>query len=273
MTLLEHDRLIVPLTNCDAELETLWISPERKSEVLLVFLHEGLGSIAAWRGWPEALCSTLDCRGFVYSRPGYGRSKPGAAAYPFAPNYLEREGREVLPAVLEAAGIDSLNDRPIVVGHSDGGTIALHYAAAYPERTRGAVVIAPHVFGHGVNFDLISLLKSEYADSKLQRYLAPLHDDADEVFWRWSNRWSSPEFRKWDISAQIESISAPVLAIQGRQDQYSTLDQLHEISRRLPQAELMILEDCRHTPHLEYPDKLAERIAAFLKRTKAASLS
>lgn len=268
MTRFEHDDFLLRLPSGNARIESRWIAPERCDARLLVFLHEGLGSIDAWRGWPESLCASLDCRGFVFSRQGYGRSLPAPRADGWPMDYLEREATEAMPAVLDAAGIDPARDRPVIVGHSDGGSIALHYAAAFPEHTGAVVVIAPHVYATGVNFQLIAQLQRNYAGSALQRYLAPLHDHPDDVFWRWSKRWTSPEFRQWDITASLRNISAPLLAVQGRDDQYSTLDQLYEISRRVAQAELMILDKCRHTPHLEHPAALAQRIAAFLDEKK-----
>ncbi len=260
----EHQKLLVRRPGGAAEIEAQWIAPERKHARLLVFLHEGLGSIDAWRGWPAALCDALGCRGFVFSRCGYGRSGPAPRPDEWPEDYLEREATEAMPALFSAAGIDPAAERPVIVGHSDGGSIALHYAAAFPRLASAVVAIAPHVYATGINFDLIGQLQRQYTDSALQRYLAPLHDHPDAVFWRWSRRWTSPEFRRWDITACLARISAPLLAIQGRDDQYSTLDQLYEISRHVGHAELMILEKCRHTPHLEYPALLARHIGAFL---------
>lgn len=244
-----------------------WIAGERKDAPLIVFLHEGLGSVAMWGGWPRALCTATGCRGLVFSRYGYGHSqKRPDSEHGWPVDYMEREAREHLPALFGALGIDAARERPVIFGHSDGATIALLYAAAFPRHVRAAVVLAPHVFTEQVACEQIARLRANWGDGRLAARLASLHGDPEGVFKGWSGCWLSPAFRNWDIAMAIESIACPLLAVQGRQDQYGTLEQLYEIQRRVPHADLLILDDCRHVPHEEHPGAVLDAVAALLER-------
>lgn len=227
---------------------------------LIVFLHEGLGSLASWGGWPGKLCAATNCRGLVYSRYGYGRSSTRPPGEPWPHDYLGIEARAYLPALLQAIGIDALREPPILFGHSDGATIALQYAAAFPQAVAGAIVLAPHLFVEPVARTRIAQLRDRWADGRLRTRLALLHDDPDGVFKGWSGCWLDPAFQDWRISATLGSIACPTLAIQGTLDQYGTLEQLADLQRHVPQAELLALEGCHHVPHEEQPD--AVRVAA-----------
>ncbi|WP_229459419.1 alpha/beta fold hydrolase [Massilia cavernae] len=251
-------------------LEYEWIASGRKDAPLIVFLHEGLGSAAMWGGWPRSLCEATGCRGLVFSRYGYGHSdtRPGSGqGWPL--DYLEREARENLPALFQALGIDAARERPVIFGHSDGATIALLYAAAFPERAGPVVVLAPHVFVEQVARERIARLQVTWDDGRMAAHLARLHDDPAGVFNGWSRCWLSPAFSGWNVAGAIESIASPLLAVQGRQDQYGTLDQLYEIQRRVPHAELMVLEDCRHVPYEEHPEAVIAAVSGFLARSLA----
>jgi pimeloyl-ACP methyl ester carboxylesterase len=248
-----------------------WIAAERQDAPLIVFLHEGLGSAAMWGDWPRALCEATGCRGLVYSRYGYGGSqKRPDSAQGWPVDYMEREAREHLPALFGALGVDAARERPVIFGHSDGATIALLYAAAFPRHVRAAVVLAPHVFTEPVARERIERLRENWSDGRLAAHLASLHGDPEGVFEGWSECWLSPAFRNWNVTAAIGTIGCPLLALQGRQDQYGTLEQLDEIQRRVPHAELLILDHCRHVPHEEHPGAVLGAVTAFLGRGTAA---
>ena len=233
---------------------------------LMVFLHEGLGSLASWGDWPGALCAATNCRGLVYSRYGYGHSSTRPQEEPWPHDYLDVEARAYLPALLHALGIDALRDPPILFGHSDGATIALQYAAASPSAVAAVIVLAPHVFVEPVARARIAQLRDRWADGRLRTRLAQLHDDPDGVFMGWSGCWLDPAFAHWRISATLASITCPALAIQGTLDQYGTLEQLADLQRHVPQAELLALEGCRHVPHEDHPEVVLEAVVRWLDR-------
>ena len=233
---------------------------------LIVFLHEGLGAAGQWGDWPHRLCTSLGWRGLLFSRYGYGASQARPAAEDGWPlDYMEREARENLPALLHALGIDAARDQLVLVGQSDGATIALLYAAAFPHSPRAVVVLAPHVFTESVARDRIGRLRTAHgAPARLADHLAALHEDPGGVFQGWSGRWVSPAFADWNVGSVIESIACPLLVIQGRQDQFGTMEQLDEIKRRVPHAELLVVENCRHVPHEEHADAVLHAVTDFL---------
>jgi pimeloyl-ACP methyl ester carboxylesterase len=244
-------------------LEVLRISPERAGRTL-VFLHEGLGSVAAWRDFPRTLCDRLGAPGLVYSRRGYGQSSPLPA--PRQSDYLHREAHEVLPALLAAFGIAA----PLLVGHSDGGSIALLYAAREtddPTTLPAAIAImAPHVLVEEVTLQGIRAARIAWGvggpQGKLQSALADLHADATSAFFGWNDAWLAPEFAHWNIEREIERITCPVLAIQGEQDQYGTMDQLDRIARAVSgPCRLLKLDRCGHAPHRDQPEAVIDAIA------------
>jgi pimeloyl-ACP methyl ester carboxylesterase len=254
-----------------ATLEVEWIASERRDARLMVFLHEGLGAVAAWGDWPRALCAAAGCRGLVFSRRGYGRSQalpPAPDGWPL--DYMEREAHIVLPALFAALDIDPARERPLVFGHSDGATIALLYAAAFPLCAGGLIVAAPHVFAEDIARQRIGRMRARWGDGKLAAHLARIHDDPAGVFMGWSGAWLAPAFSGWDISAVLARIACPVLAIQGAQDQFGTLAQLERIDRDVRRAELVILDDCRHAPHEEQPQAVLDAVVSFLARHAVA---
>jgi pimeloyl-ACP methyl ester carboxylesterase len=237
----------------------------------LVFLHEGLGSIAMWRDWPAQLCQRLGCAGLVYSRRGYGQSDavpdvrgPSAQADGqrvgrLLPDYMHEEALTVLPALLRALGIDS----PMLLGHSDGGTIALIHASRFA--VAGCVVMAPHVMVEEISVDAITAARDAYENGPLRQRLAPYHADVDCAFWQWNDVWLSEAFRSFDIRPELTRISAPLLAIQGETDPYGTLAQIHDIAKVVPHAQLLKLPDCGHSPHRDQPEAVAQALAAFIQ--------
>ncbi|MFM7024524.1 MAG: alpha/beta fold hydrolase [Limnohabitans sp.] len=227
----------------------------------LVFLHEGLGSVALWRDWPARLCAQLGCSGLVYSRQGYGQSEPHAnvrGTGRLQPGYMHHEALQVLPALLRQAGIE----RPVLIGHSDGGTIALLHAAHHP--LSACIVMAPHVMVEDISVQAITAAREAYEQGPLRARLAPFHADVDGAFWQWNDVWLSPAFRRYDIRTEIATIRAPLLAIQGEDDPYGTMAQIDDIAVAVPHARLLKLAACGHSPHRDQPDAVAQAIETFL---------
>jgi pimeloyl-ACP methyl ester carboxylesterase len=247
-------------------IEHRWLARERAGAPLIVFLHEGLGSLAMWRDFPARLCDAAGARGLVYSRPGYGRSTPRAAEEAWDLDFMHRQAHEVLPALLRALGVDAEADPPWLFGHSDGGSIALLHAARYPQAVQGAVVLAPHILVEDLSLASIERARRAYLDSGLRERLARYHDDPDSAFWGWNRIWLHPPFRQWSIEAEIAAIRCPLLAVQGLDDEYGTLEQIRGIARRVPQTELLELADCGHSPQRDQPQALIDAAAGFIHR-------
>ena len=241
-------------------IEYEWVGTAVADAAVMVFLHEGLGSVAMWRDFPARLCAATGLRGLVYSRPGYGRSTPRAADERWAPDFMHVQAREVLPALLRALAVE----RPWLFGHSDGGSIALLHAAAFPQSLRGAIVLAPHILVEDVSITSIEKAREAYRTTDLKQRLARYHDDPDSAFGGWNGIWLDPAFRDWSIEEEIRAIRCPLLAIQGLDDEYGTLEQIRGIARRVPQAQLLELPQCGHSPHKVQPEKVIEAVTAFL---------
>jgi len=235
----------------DIAIETQWISPEKRDRPLIIFLHEGLGCVAMWKDWPVQVCTALNCRGLVYSRYGYGQSTPRAPGELRTPAYLHEEAQDDLPALLEAAGLQ--HEKPILFGHSDGGSIALLFAARYPERVRAIAVAAPHIFVEEITLASIALARDAYHASDLKQRLGRYHRDVDSVFHAWNDTWLSPAFRAWNIENDVEQIRCPILAMQGDNDEYGTLTQIEGIQRLAPQTRLNVIHACGHSPQRDQP--------------------
>ena len=228
-------------------IEHRWLAPARRDRPLMVFLHEGLGSVSAWRDFPDRLVDALGWRGLVYSRPGYGRSTPRPAGRRWAPDFMHRQARALLPALLAALGVDTAAEPPWLFGHSDGGSIALLHAAAFPGRVAGAVVLAPHILVEDVSVASIARAREAYLAGGLRERLARHHDDPDSAFWGWNDIWLDPAFRGWSIGQELAAIACPVLAVQGLDDEYGTLAQIRGIARRCAGARLLELPQLRWT--------------------------
>ena len=244
-------------------IEYQWVGPSARGLPLVVFLHEGLGSLSMWRDFPDRLCAALGCRGLVFSRPGYGRSTPRAADEHWGPDFMHRQAHEVLPALLLALDIDTAREKPLLFGHSDGGSIALLHAAMFAERVAGLIVLAPHIKVEALSLRSIDATRRAYLETDLKQRLARHHDDADSAFWGWNDIWLDPRFKDWSIEQEIGSITAPLLAIQGEDDEYGSLEQILGIARRLPQTELLTLPDCRHSPQRDQPDAIIAAALTF----------
>jgi pimeloyl-ACP methyl ester carboxylesterase len=226
----------------------------------IVFLHEGLGSVAMWRDWPREVCNATGRAGFVYSRRGYGRSQSipdvrGAGR--LKPDYMHREALDVLPQLLGQLGLD----QPVLLGHSDGGTIALVHAAHFP--VRACIVMAPHVIVEDISVRSIEQAREAWAQTDLRAKLARYHDDVDTAFWQWNDIWLDPAFRGFDIRADCCRIEAPVLAMQGEDDAYGTLRQIEDIVPAGP-IQREVIANCGHSPHKDQPQLTRDLIARFL---------
>jgi pimeloyl-ACP methyl ester carboxylesterase len=227
----------------------------------IIFLHEGLGSVAMWRDWPVRLCAATRRPGLVYSRRGYGQSDPvpdvrGAGR--LRPDYMHREALEVLPQLLQQLGVE----RPVLLGHSDGGTIALLHAAHFP--VHACVVMAPHVIVEDISVRSITQARAAFESGDLRERLARYHRDVDCAFWQWNDIWLSPEFRSFDIRPECRRIAAPVLALQGEDDPYGTLQQIRDIAPTSGLLRSETLPRCGHSPHRDQPERTTELIAGFL---------
>jgi pimeloyl-ACP methyl ester carboxylesterase len=241
-------------------IEHAWVG-EPGATPLAVFLHEGLGSLAMWKDFPARLCAAAGCRGLVYSRPGYGRSTPRAPDEHWAPDFMHRQADELLPALLQALGVTA---PAWLFGHSDGGSIALLHAAHHARQVAGAIVVAPHIFVEDVSVASIALARKAYLDTDLRQRLSRYHDDPDSAFWGWNDIWLSPAFRAWNIERELSAITCPLLAVQGVDDEYGTLAQVRDIARHVPQARVLELPACGHSPHRDQPAALIEAAASFI---------
>ncbi len=254
-------------------IEHRWIAPERSASPLVVFLHEGLGSLAMWKDFPQRLCDAAGCRGLVYSRPGYGRSTPRAAEEAWGLDFMHRQAYEVLPALLQALGVDAAAQPPWLFGHSDGGSIALLHAARFASRVAGVIAVAPHIVVEDLSLRSIEQARNAYRDTDLRQRLARYHDDPDSAFWGWNRIWLHPPFRDWSIEAEIEAITCPLLAVQGVDDEYGTLEQIRGIARRVPQTALLELAACGHSPQRDQPERLIAASADFMARRGSRQVS
>jgi len=246
-------------------IEYQWLGEENAEAPLLVFLHEGLGSVSMWRDFPQTVCRVLGCRGLVYSRPGYGQSTPRATGEVWAPDFMHRQAHDVLPALLLALGVDTAANPPCLLGHSDGGSIALLYAARFPDRVSGIVVLAPHIMVEDISVSSIDKARTAYLDTDLRQRLARHHADPDSAFWGWNDSWLNPAFRLWSIEAEIAAITCPLLVVQGLDDEYGTLAQIRGIAKVVKQTELLELAECGHSPHRDQPAQLTSRMGRFFK--------
>lgn len=251
-------------------IEYRWLNAGWTHAPIAVFLHEGLGSVAMWKDWPQALCDRLGLRGLVYSRPGYGESTPREPGTKWPVDFLHIQARDVLPTLLDALEIDPRERaRMWVIGHSDGGSIALLYAAAFPDSLAGVVAIAPHVFVEDISVKMIGQAAVQYTQGDLRSRLSPYHADVDSAFYGWNDIWLDPGFRDWNITGLLSSIDVPLLAVQGEDDEYATMAQIDVIALHAPHATLAKLPACGHSPHKQCRAALDAAIAGYVtgKRT------
>jgi pimeloyl-ACP methyl ester carboxylesterase len=243
----------------DARLEFVRFPAEKPGLSPLIFLHEGLGSVAMWRDFPEKVAAATGAETIVYSRRGYGRSSMLAVKREV--DYMHREARETLPALMRALGLK----RPILIGHSDGASIALIHAASGHD-VAGLVVMAPHIFVEDLTIASIEAARETYRATDLGKRLGRYHEDADHAFWGWNDIWLDPDFRAWNIEALLPAIRAPILAIQGEDDEYGTAAQVTGIrDRATAPCTVTLLPACRHSPHRDQPERTLGLISEFVK--------
>ena len=238
-------------------IESVWVGAPRSGATELVFLHEGLGSVSAWRDVPAQIAEASGCAALVYSRQGYGKSSPVAVPRPLT--YMHDEAA-ALPALLAEHGIT----RPILVGHSDGASIAI-IAAGSGLDVKALVLIAPHVFVEDISVESIAKAADAYRTTDLRERLARHHADVDGAFWGWNRAWLDAAFRSWNLEAFLPRITVPTLVVQGAADEYGTLAQVDAIARQLAgPSEQLIVPGAGHAPHKTAG--VPAQIAAFIRR-------
>jgi len=241
-------------------LEYRWIGPRGGDAPTLVFLHEGLGSAGLWRDFPDRLAAATGFGALVYSRAGYGRSEP--AELPRPVTFMHAEA-EVLVEVLDGLGVRE----PVLVGHSDGASIAIIYAGRSDgPRPRALVLEAPHVFTEPHGLASIAAIRDQYAATGLRERLARHHAHVDVAFHGWNDVWLDPEFRAWNLVEYLPRITVPVLLIQGEDDEYGTWAQIEAIRAQVCDVEVVGLPRCGHSPHREHPREVLGAMAGFLSR-------
>lgn len=248
------------LTVRGRKLEVQRIAGLGRAARTLVFLHEGLGSVAMWRDFPRDAALATGCAAVVYSRYGYGQSE--VLREPRGVDYMHVEALEVLPELLARLDVQE----PVLVGHSDGGSIALIHAAKH-DKVKGLVVMAPHVFVEDISIKSISEARTAFETSDLPQKLGRYHADAARTFRGWNDIWLHPDFRAWNIEDVLPRIHCPMLAIQGFDDEYGTMAQLEAIARQTGgPVELLRLAACRHSPHRDQPKVVIEAMSRFIDR-------
>lgn len=241
------------------QLEVAWWGTS-SLQLPIVLLHEGLGSVSMWRDFPAALAERTGRRVMAYSRFGHGQSDLPAVLH--TTRFMHEEAR-LLPGILATAGIEGA----ILLGHSDGGSIALIAAAEAPQHVAALVLEAPHVFVEEISIATIRDRALAFADPQgdLRRRLGRHHANVDAVFHGWSDVWLNPDFRKWNIEEYLPRVACPVLLIQGQEDQYGTVEQIAAIERQLAgRSERLILPDCGHSPHRHQREQVLAAVAAFV---------
>lgn len=251
----------MPFASVDGRrIEYRMIPGDALAQPSLVFLHEGLGCVGLWRDFPDKVAARLGARALIYSRFGYGQSDGLLAKR--TPRFMHEEALKVLPALLDQLGIDN----PLLVGHSDGASIAIIHAAASERRVSGLALMAPHTFVEQVCVDSIAHVRDTYHIGPVKSRLAKYHARVDDAFLGWADIWLDPAFRQWSIEGLVAGVEAPMLLIQGRDDEYATLEQLDRIEARAgAPTERLVLDRCGHSPHRDQEAAVVDAIVAFAK--------
>lgn len=242
------------------DIEYRWFGA-RDNTPTLVLLHEGLGCVDLWRSFPELLAQRTGCGVLAYSRHGYGRSAPCALPRPIS--YMHDDAQQVLPELLRHLGIGD----HILIGHSDGGSIALINAgAAAAPGLRGVVTMAAHIFIEDVSVRSIAAANAAFAGGRLREALQRYHgENVDSAFHGWADSWLNPAFLNWNLEEFLPSITVPCLVMQGIDDEYGTAAQVEGIVAGVgPKARSLMLADCGHAPHQDQPEATLEAICAFV---------
>lgn len=253
------DYLHIPHKGGVKKIEAAFYNTGERENPVLVFLHEGLGCVAAWKGFPQALGRMTKCNVMVYSRLGYGASD--TAPLPRKINWFHTEALDLLPKILNTARVSNY----IHIGHSDGGSIALIHGGRRPRGLRGIVTLAAHVFCEPITRQGVRQAARWYDTGDLRQRLERIHgQNTDIAFQGWRQTWLSPGFIHWNIEKDLKTIDVPVLAIQGSDDAYGTLDQITAMARGIRTCTTAVIDNCGHAPHLEQPRKTATLISDFI---------
>lgn len=244
------------------KLEAACFGPAPQVAPTIVLLHEGLGSLAQWKEFPALLAETTGLGVFAWSRASYGGSDPVELPRPV--DYMTQEALQSLPGVLNAIGFE----RGMLLGHSDGASIASVYAGSVIDhRVRGLIVMAPHYFTEPLALAAIREIKNAYLTTQMRSRLGKYHKNVDNAFYGWNDAWLHPDFVDWNIADCIDYFRVPVLAIQGEEDQYGTVAQITEIEQRCySPVEVCLIPECRHSPHADKPGETLSSIASFCRR-------
>lgn len=247
-----------------------WGPPPSKAPTI-VMLHEGLGCLALWRDFPKRVAEVTGMGVFAFSRPGYGQSDPVDLPRPL--DFMTREATGFLPRLLDAIGFE----RGILFGHSDGATVAAIHAGSVEDfRVRGLILMAPHFFTEPMGLAAIAEAKTAYDSGELKAKMMKYHRNPDVAFRGWNDTWLDPKFKSWNVAEVIDYFRIPCLAIQGRDDQYGTLDQIEVIEERsYAPVDPVVIDNCRHAPHLEQPQAVLDAVAEYaarLERIEAAEV-
>jgi pimeloyl-ACP methyl ester carboxylesterase len=248
-------------------LEAARIEARHSTLPTIVMLHEGLGSVSHWKDFPRVLAEATGAGIFLYSRYGHGSSD--ALQEPRSVSYMHHEAQVVLPEILQKAGIE----RPLLLGQSDGASIAILYAGTFPDSPAGLILEAPHVFVEPITVSSIAQARVLYLETDLPRRLGRYHANVEPLFWGWNNIWLDPRFRDWNIESFLDSIRCPVLVLQGAQDEYGTTKQIDAIQSRIPSTSAIVLGDCKHAPHRDRREATLAAIREFTRGLADSGIS
>ncbi len=251
-------RMVIELDGLS--IESAWFGPPPSEAPTIVMMHEGLGSVSTWRDFPERLAKATRTGVFVFSRIGYGRSSDALLPRPL--DYLHREATEILPKILTKIGFQ----RGILLGHSDGGSIAAIYGGSVQNhRVRGLVLIEPHFFVEDMNIETIRQTANDFETKGLRARLQRHHNDAGKTFRGWLDLWLDPRFKSFDITDELRHIRVPVLIVKGADDPYSSLAQIRTAENECYcPVESIVIPNAKHAPHHDQPEQTLESIASFV---------
>jgi pimeloyl-ACP methyl ester carboxylesterase len=246
----------------DRRIEYDFVHASSADAPVMIFLHEGIGSLSMWKDFPSRVAHAAGCNALVYSRYGYGQSDALTASRHV--DFMHDEALKALPELLDRLEVQ----RPILFGHSDGGSIALIHAGGSGRPIAGVIAMAPHIVVEDISIRSIKAAKQTYETTDLKDRLGRYHAHPDSAFWGWNDIWLHPEFRNWNIEEFLPPIMCPILAIQGEDDEYGTMQQIDLIARFASDVDLFKLTDCRHSPHLDQPEAVIEAVTRFVDRIR-----